>query len=540
MNASNTNQNVPVPLTVGIQTWMTGRDYTEAGQRIAVVVLPSTGRVAFVDVDRGISGVTKNALPGYSDLPALKSFFMEEYDHGRYSGNFYDTPEIGSLEDISGFLVKMKIAAREQTKNESAILYGESTRAFDPISPDGYAMVMADPALQLDWQDRLDSFFGERIVDVRNALRDAGWEGANRSPVLTRDDMQIQFSGLHVGAGRNIVGGDWKLLATNNMNLSLNSRTITKLPDVLSGTAAELADEIDRMKIRESSRISENKRRSPHQLTFKEFAEIAVVSKLDNHGRQWAVEFGKESLGFADGPRAEDGLRQAHSNAINNAIYSNTPDAPDFMEKAVFPPQHVMAEYPELKAKFADVFEAHDLMLLTQNIGETIRCFVGEHDDWWDDQISAAADKVAKSELQTWHNDLMVIGDPATASKCLVSFVGFVEAGRLDWLESSIEDCLENVLFSEAKAIVDKALAKEASAGLPAVGDVVREGSFSGKVLDSVGGVVTQKINREGDTVQHALKSLSAPVLVGSVVDIEYCDGVGVVAGQGVSVGLGR
>lgn len=416
-------------ISAGILTWNTGREYGEAGQRIAAIVLPSTGQVAFMDVDRGISGTTRNALPDYSSIPTIKSFLMEEYDEGRYNGNFYHVPEIGSLDDISGFVVKMKLAAKEQTKNGTVLLYGETKRAFDPLSPVGYASVLADSALQLDWQDKLDSFFGERIVDVRNALREAGWEGENRAPVLTRDDMQIEFAALHVGAGRNVVGGSWKLLSTNNIKLSLNSRTIAQLSDNLTGTAAELADRIDLMKIRETGRISENRRRSPQELTFKEFSEIATISKLEKHGRQWSIEFGKHDLGFADGPSGEGGLRQAHSNSVSNAIYSNSVDAPDFMEKEVFPPENVLAEYPELRGKFADVFEARD---------------------------------------------------------------------------------------------------------------VVGEGRFSGAILDVSEGVVTQKINRDGGTVRHALNSLSGPVVVGSVVDIAYVDGVGVVGGQGVAAGVGR
>lgn len=412
---------------------------------------------------------------------------------------------------------------------------------FDPVSPEGYALVMADPALQLHWQDKLDSFFSGRAVDVRNALRDAGWEGENRSRVLTRGTVQIEFEPVGVGAGNNVVGGSWNLLATNNMKLPLNFRTIAELPEKLTGTAAEVADEIDLMMIRETARISENSRRSPQELTFKEFSEIATIAKLENHGRQWSIEFGKHDLGFADGPSVEGGLRQAHSNSVSNAIYSNSVDAPDFMEKEVFPPENVLAEYPELRGKFADVFAARDLQERVKNIVETVDQFIGEHGDWWDDQISSAGGEIARQELQSWRAAVMVPGEPINAAKCLLSFVGLVEGGRLNWLDAYYEDCLENNLFAEAKTIVGKAMTKEVSAGPVGVGDVVGEGSFSGKVLEVTDdGVVTQKINRDGDTVKHALNSLSGPVVVGSVVDITYANGVGVVGGQGVAAGVGR
>lgn len=74
----------------------------------------------------------------------------------------------------------------------------------------------------------------------------------------------------------------------------------------------------------------------------------------------------------------------------------------------------------------------------------------------------------------------------------------------------------------------------------PALPISVTQGAFSGMVMNVSEGVATQKINRNGDTVQHALSSLSGPVVVGSVVDIAYVNGVGVVGGQVIDVGVGR
>ena len=72
-------------------------------------------------------------------------------------------------------------------------------------------------------------------------------------------------------------------------------------------------------------------------------------------------------------------------------------------------------------------------------------------------------------------------------------------------------------------------------------GSCVGEGVFVGLVLAvSDNGVVTQKVNRSGDTVQHAQQSLSRPVSVGSVVDIVYSNGVGLVGGLDVEPGMGR
>lgn len=71
----------------------------------------------------------------------------------------------------------------------------------------------------------------------------------------------------------------------------------------------------------------------------------------------------------------------------------------------------------------------------------------------------------------------------------------------------------------------------------------VREGSYSGKILDVANGLAIQRINRAGATVAHVLSKLSVPVVIDQVVDVNYGpDGVGVVSGKGVGkdVGVGR
>jgi hypothetical protein len=69
---------------------------------------------------------------------------------------------------------------------------------------------------------------------------------------------------------------------------------------------------------------------------------------------------------------------------------------------------------------------------------------------------------------------------------------------------------------------------------------VVMEGIYSGKVLGVDGGVVSQKINREGDVVHHAAAQLSKPVAEGDVIDIEYRNGMGEVSSKGKTAEVGR
>ena len=61
--------------------------------------------------------------------------------------------------------------------------------------------------------------------------------------------------------------------------------------------------------------------------------------------------------------------------------------------------------------------------------------------------------------------------------------------------------------------------------------DVFNKSIYSGKVLSVADGVVTQKINRDGNTVRHDASKLSEAVQEGDVVDIKYGFGVGVVSG---------
>ncbi|MHB1668931.1 hypothetical protein [Thiomonas sp.] len=93
-------------------------------------------------------------------------------------------------------------------------------------------------------------------------------------------------------------------------------------------------------------------------MTFGEFSDAVRAEKLGpNHGRQWEVSIGKASLGFADGPTAEGALRQAHQREVNNALYDNQPGAfrPQDDPPKTMPPSHVLAEYPDLQTKFAEV-----------------------------------------------------------------------------------------------------------------------------------------------------------------------------------------
>lgn len=91
----------------------------------------------------------------------------------------------------------------------------------------------------------------------------------------------------------------------------------------------------------------------PHEMLFAEFAKVASVKTLVNHGRQSQVFFGETNLGFCDSKNIDDALRQAHKREVNNALYSNLIDKGQVLPLCSMPPVEVVKEYPDLKTDFS-------------------------------------------------------------------------------------------------------------------------------------------------------------------------------------------
>lgn len=92
---------------------------------------------------------------------------------------------------------------------------------------------------------------------------------------------------------------------------------------------------------------------APHEITSSEFAAVATVVKLENHGRQWEVFFGDKCRGFSDAPTEREAVLSFHRAQVNNAIYLNSMDASAAgLPKSSMPPDKVLAEYPDLQEKF--------------------------------------------------------------------------------------------------------------------------------------------------------------------------------------------
>lgn len=98
-------------------------------------------------------------------------------------------------------------------------------------------------------------------------------------------------------------------------------------------------------------------------------------------------------------------------------------------------------------------------------------------------------------------------------------------------------------MVPEVRAVVAAAVPVLASLDADMVGtavNVVCEGAFSGRVMGIDAGVMVQRVNRDGRTVQHDVSKLSLDVAVGDVVEIAYKDGAGIVSEVFKGVGVGR
>lgn len=149
-------------------------------------------------------------------------------------------------------------------------------------------------------------------------------------------------------------------------------------------------------------------------------------------------------------------------------------------------------------------------------------------------RLSVAVDTIekAKASRMAYQEDL------AVSSMLPFEVSADTRQEQLETLGFTNEKDYENHrrVISESRELEKKQLAGYFE--LPA--KPVKDGHFSGLVVDVAGGVVTQKIDREGHAVQHDGSKLSMAVQVGNVVDIIYRAGQGVVSGIGKAVGVAR
>lgn len=79
----------------------------------------------------------------------------------------------------------------------------------------GYRAILANSGKKKNLQDLLDSIFQGRLFQVRNALKDMGWEGEAGKSTFTKDGMTIKHGYEKIGAGQNVVSVEHALSGGN-------------------------------------------------------------------------------------------------------------------------------------------------------------------------------------------------------------------------------------------------------------------------------------------------------------------------------------
>ncbi|PTQ86846.1 hypothetical protein C8R28_100841 [Nitrosomonas ureae] len=166
--------------------------------------------------------------------------------------------KVERLDNVSGTWVDVGMVAVVSSKTADQIadeIVSMTTKAFesevkiDPISLEGYARISASTELQDKYQDVLDAFFQERIVAVRNALRDLGWNGEKNDSVLGKSSgdtfYQTSFDYKQVGAGKNVVGLTAVVKSVTGLAENASVNPETRITDDLTKTPEQIAKEID-------------------------------------------------------------------------------------------------------------------------------------------------------------------------------------------------------------------------------------------------------------------------------------------------------
>lgn len=109
---------------------------------------------------------------------------------------------------------------------------------FDPTKPANYDLLKRNADLDL-FQDRLDAFFQERFIAIRNELRALGWSGEHYKE-LSKNGYTLVPEFEQVGGGGNLVG-----LAFRMKDSETGQDAGFFMSSALGLSAAEYADRLD-------------------------------------------------------------------------------------------------------------------------------------------------------------------------------------------------------------------------------------------------------------------------------------------------------
>lgn len=273
-------------------------------------------------------------------------------------------------------------------------------------------------------------------------------------------------------------------------------------------------------------------------LSCKSFSQLADFGDANSYGGFCEEELGEEMIAYFGGRDAHDEMPEGYLNFIKKA-QTSIDDwlAEDGLEKSCPPPGWRIARGQDHFNKYG--LSGHD-SAFERTIGKN---------------KFPSCDLTVLTEgalYRAAHGSNIMPGEYASA-KCAAN-AGMNWAVENGWGDNDLAKWLsEQTLPEYYDALIDgpipafspfldhAASAKHDShlEALSLAKNMVREGSWSGKILEVENGIAIQKINRSGDTVQHEIRKLSATVKEGDVVDINYENGKGTVLGlsQGLSVG---
>lgn len=213
---------------------------------ITIVVAPEKGTdLNTREVARRVMRLVEKNSAAFARLNAGRAARMAEIEAMK-------TTVVKKQAELAGLHRRIEVALVEREERQATASKPEWQRqGFNATTPEGYAAVMsAGREAMAFWQDDLDSLFQERLIAVRNALRELGWEGDRMGPLqkVTPGGAggmihQLATEFTQVGAG-NVVGIVFSVRRAPVVG-AVGFTVLTLIVDDLSKTAAELAAALD-------------------------------------------------------------------------------------------------------------------------------------------------------------------------------------------------------------------------------------------------------------------------------------------------------
>lgn len=220
------------------------------------------------------------------------------------------------------------------------VVFGDSTgKIGDPTSPEGYAKIKGIANMELRYRDVLNSFFQARIAAVWSALKEIGWEGAEKSYDSTKNGFLAKFNFKQVGGGGNIVGY-W-------VEIKDGADIQAEIGDNLTGTPADVAAQIDAVVTSSGTVTKDNYPKKENQVKYSvniledEELGLELYVARHNYEEKKSIKFFIKKNGEFTGVRFEDGdIAEQYSGnmditGIPFSFFAGNPPSDDGIESII-------------------------------------------------------------------------------------------------------------------------------------------------------------------------------------------------------------